>query len=253
MFELKHISHAAIPKALEKAVRYRLLNEPWEAESICLDVLATDPENQEALVTLLLALTDGLAGSPGVDLKRPTEILARLHDPYERHYYAGLIHERWAHALAAKRAPGHVSLSWIREAMREYEKAALVSPAGNEERLPPIFPARRKGRIRSDRRQDHRRSQPRRRNAAALTFASMDDFEDDDFEDDADDYDVEDDDEEPTVACPYCRREIHEDAQRCPYCEQYISAEDAPPARKPWWIIVGAIVCLILLLSWFFG
>ena len=49
----------------------------------------------------------------------------------------------------------------------------------------------------------------------------------DDFDDDYE-YDVDEDDEEPTVSCPYCRRQIHEDAQRCPYCEQYISAEDAP-------------------------
>lgn len=78
----------------------------------------------------------------------------------------------------------------------------------------------------------------------------MDDYDDDDFDDD---YDVEDDDQEPTVACPYCRREIHEDAQRCPYCEQYISAEDAPPAPKPWWIVAGVIVCLCLVLWWVFG
>lgn len=133
MFELKRLSPAAIPKALEKAVRYRLLNEPWEAESICLDVLLTDPENQEALVTLVLALTDGFNESPGVDVKRPTEVIERLSDPYARHYYAGLIHERWAHALAAKGVPGHVGLSWIREAMREYEKAADISPPGNED------------------------------------------------------------------------------------------------------------------------
>lgn len=135
MFELKHLSPAAIPRALEKAVRYRLLNEPWEAESICLDVLQTDPDNQEALVTLLLALTDGFAGSPGVDVKRPTEVLARLNDPYARHYYAGLIHERWAHALVTKAVPGHVAVSWIREAMAEYEKAAAASPAGNEDAI----------------------------------------------------------------------------------------------------------------------
>jgi hypothetical protein len=135
MFELKHLSHGAISKALEKAVRYRLLNEPWEAESICLDVLATDPENQAALVTLLLALTDGFAASPGVDLKRPTELIERLHDPYERHYYAGLIHERWAHGLSVKGVPAHVSLGWIREAMREYEKASAAGPAGNEDAI----------------------------------------------------------------------------------------------------------------------
>ena len=39
MFELERISIDAVPAALEKAERYRLLNEPLMAESICLDVL----------------------------------------------------------------------------------------------------------------------------------------------------------------------------------------------------------------------
>jgi hypothetical protein len=34
-FDLKPISIASIPRALEKAERYRLLNEPEQAESIC--------------------------------------------------------------------------------------------------------------------------------------------------------------------------------------------------------------------------
>ena len=118
MFELKRISQAAIPKALEKAVRYRLLNEPWEAESICLDVLLADPENQEALVTLLLAITDTFGETRGADKAEAEQIVGRLDDPYARHYYAGLVHERWAQALVAKGVPGHVCLSWIREAMR---------------------------------------------------------------------------------------------------------------------------------------
>ena len=75
---------------------------------------------------------------------------------------------------------------------------------------------------------------------------------DDDFEDDYEE-DFDDDDDEPTVACPYCQREIHEDSQRCPYCEHYISQEDAPAAKKPWWIIAGVIVCLVLLLGWMIG
>jgi hypothetical protein len=82
-----------------------------------------------------LALTDGFTTSPGVDVKRPTELLAELADAYSRHYYAGLIHERWAHALVAKGVPGHVALSWIREAMREYELAAAASPAGNDDAI----------------------------------------------------------------------------------------------------------------------
>ena len=45
MFQLKPLSREAVPAALEKAVRYRLLNEPEQAESSCLDVLLVDPKN----------------------------------------------------------------------------------------------------------------------------------------------------------------------------------------------------------------
>jgi hypothetical protein len=38
MFELKRISREAIPAALAKAERYRLINDPSSAESICLDI-----------------------------------------------------------------------------------------------------------------------------------------------------------------------------------------------------------------------
>ncbi len=78
----------------------------------------------------------------------------------------------------------------------------------------------------------------------------MDDFEDDDDDDYPDGVYRDGDDDEATVPCPYCKREIHEDAQRCPYCEHYISDEDAPPSRKPWWIIAGVIVCLYIVLRW---
>ena len=63
MFELKPLSADAIPAALEKAMRYRLLNEPAEAESISQDVLRTDPDNQQALVILLLALWAKIFGA----------------------------------------------------------------------------------------------------------------------------------------------------------------------------------------------
>ena len=58
MRELKPLSRDAVDAALAKAERYRFLNEPGEAESICLDILAVDAANQGALITLLLALTD---------------------------------------------------------------------------------------------------------------------------------------------------------------------------------------------------
>jgi hypothetical protein len=53
-----------------------------------------------------------------------------------------------------------------------------------------------------------------------------------------------------TIPCPYCRRAIHEDSQRCPYCENYLSAEDAPPGPKPWWFVIGVLVCLVIVFLW---
>ncbi len=61
-----------------------------------------------------------------------------------------------------------------------------------------------------------------------------------------------DDDDDYTIPCPWCKRPIHEDAEQCPYCEHYISEEDAPPKRKPWWIIVGVLICFYLIYHWMF-
>jgi hypothetical protein len=72
-------------------------------------------------------------------------------------------------------------------------------------------------------------------------------------DEDGDDADDSDDDDTETVPCPYCRREIAEDAERCPYCENYISAEDAPPARRPWWFIAGTVMCLVVIYFWIVG
>lgn len=62
--------------------------------------------------------------------------------------------------------------------------------------------------------------------------------------------DWNDDDDAETIPCRYCGRQIHEDSQRCPYCENYISEEDAPASRKPWWIIVGVLICLYAVYRW---
>jgi|SRR6516164_6487856 len=93
MIELKGLSDEAIPAALEKASRYRLLNEPAEAESICHDVLHIDPENQQALAVLLLALTDRFGKGYSVGTLQVEKVLSRLRDAYERAYYAGIICE----------------------------------------------------------------------------------------------------------------------------------------------------------------
>ena len=77
---------------------------------------------------------------------------------------------------------------------------------------------------------------------------------DDDFEGDEFDGDESDElDDEPTIPCPHCGAEIHEEAQRCPHCERYISEEDAPAARKPWWVVLGAILGLYAAYRWVVG
>ncbi|MDH4063632.1 MAG: hypothetical protein OEW19_04475 [Acidobacteriota bacterium] len=135
MFELKPLSPSAIPAALVKAERYRLLNEPEQAQSICEDVLAADPSNRQATVTLLLALTDRFPHHDGRLVARAQELVARLDSAYERAYYAGLIAERRARALLHRGGPG-ITLSagdWLREAMSWYERAEGVRPPDNDD------------------------------------------------------------------------------------------------------------------------
>src|SRR5262245_24277762 len=104
-FELKTLSTEAVPRALAKAERYRLLNEPGEAESICLDALRIDPDNQQALPTLLLALTDQFDDNPS-SIADAWDIVGRLRDDYERAYYSGIVFERRAKAQLRHAAPG---------------------------------------------------------------------------------------------------------------------------------------------------
>lgn len=132
MFDLERISKEAIPAALDKAQRYRLLNEPLQAESICLDILEIDPDNEKALVTLILSLSDQFAGGSPVNLKRAQELLPKLADEYERAYYAGILAERRATALIAQGGGrrGYVAYDLFREAMTCYEKARDLAPPG---------------------------------------------------------------------------------------------------------------------------
>src|SRR5260370_17216256 len=105
MFELKRLSGEGVPAGVERALGYRLLNEPAEAESICHDVLEIDPENQEALVMLLLAITDRLGKGYGVGVTESQQVLARLRDEYERAYYTGIVCERRGKSQLAQGSP----------------------------------------------------------------------------------------------------------------------------------------------------
>ena len=135
--ELKPISEASVEAALQKAERYRVINDPSSSESICLDVLTLDPENQHALVTLLLAITDQFAEAPAEGVRRAREVLPRLGDEYNRAYYGGIICERCAKAHLRQEAPGSGELAyhWLREAMSWYEKAEARRAPGNDEAI----------------------------------------------------------------------------------------------------------------------
>jgi hypothetical protein len=137
MFELKPLSANGIGPALDKAERYRLLDEPWEAQSICSDVLVVEPGNQRALVILILALTDQFRHEADVHIEEPRALLSRLVSPYERAYYGGILCERWAKALLARGSPGAgaIAYGWLHEAMQRFEQAETLRPPGNDDAI----------------------------------------------------------------------------------------------------------------------
>ena len=136
-FEPKPISREAVPAALDKAHRYRLLNEPSAAESICLDVLAVDPESQAALETIILALTDQFDHDTAAGVRRARQYVPRLGDEYRRHYFSGIVCERQAMATLRRSTLGTGAGAYtaFRDAMRWYESAEKLSPPGNDDAI----------------------------------------------------------------------------------------------------------------------
>lgn len=134
-FDLKRISSESIAEAFAKAERYRLLNEPSLAESICLDILAIAPTHQQALISLLLARTDQFASGAGAATAH--EVLARVQGDYERAYYAGIIWERLGHARLHQGGPGSAAVAYhdLRAAMEHYERAEALRPPGNDDAI----------------------------------------------------------------------------------------------------------------------
>jgi len=136
-FKLKPISKEAIPRAIEKAERYRLINEAWAAESICRDILDIDPVNQQVLVILVLALTDQVATGHATMMKAVHDTLPRITDSYQRAYYTGIASERrgQAHLLRGGMGSGGMAYDALKDAMAWYEKAEAIRPAGNDDAI----------------------------------------------------------------------------------------------------------------------
>jgi hypothetical protein len=136
-FELKRINADGIPHALEKAERYRLLNDPTQAESICRDILAVDPDNQDALRTLVLALTDQFtSGHAHAGGREARTFVNQLGDEYERAYYTGIVYEREARAFLGRAGViRSAAYDGFRQAMEWYDRAEDLRPPGNVDAL----------------------------------------------------------------------------------------------------------------------
>lgn len=135
MFELKPLSKNSVPNALNRAKHYRLLNEPWHAESICRDILTVEPEHQTALYYLILALTDQFGSEHKHLISESKEFCAQIQGEYERHYYRGIISERQGKAALKRDNPRvqYIAYEFYRAAMDHFEAAEKIRPADNED------------------------------------------------------------------------------------------------------------------------
>ncbi len=135
MDQFKPLAKIAIPAAIEKAKHYRFLNEPSAAESICRDILRVEPNHQEVLVILILAMCDqfgtGYKVAPGTVL----ENIERLENEYERIYYRGISYERRGMASLRSDSPGSgfMAYDYFKDAMECYEKAEKLAPDHNND------------------------------------------------------------------------------------------------------------------------
>jgi len=134
--ELKKITTKSIPHALKKAERYQLIEDPGQAESICLDILEVDPGNHEARIMLILALSDQLKYRMEAFPEAKT-LIADLEDPYERAYYTGVLRERRARVHYRSGATGSyfVAYEWFTRALQAYAEAEALRPEDNEDVL----------------------------------------------------------------------------------------------------------------------
>ncbi|MSR32845.1 MAG: hypothetical protein EXR99_15225 [Gemmataceae bacterium] len=137
MYELKPLNQKAIPLALMKGEHYRLLADPEAAESICHDILAVEPENQEALVLLLLSLTDQFDRECTQAFARALDIAKKLTNPYQRVYYQGLVYERRGRYQLSKEGPNSraIAFDYFHKGMAYYGVAEPLRPPQNDDAI----------------------------------------------------------------------------------------------------------------------
>jgi hypothetical protein len=136
MFTLKPISRDGVDGALAKAERYRLLNEPNEAESICRDILEVDPANRQAHVSLILALTDQIQQDASA-FSGAVSAISGLETAYDTAYYSGIAWERRAKAIhgAGAQGSGRYVYDWLVKALHLFEEAERLRPSGNDDAI----------------------------------------------------------------------------------------------------------------------
>ena len=135
MLQLKPLDRESIPKALVKAKHYRLLNEPWQAESICRDILKIDPNNQTAILYLILAISDQIGTHELHSIKEGKDLCKQLTNEYEQKYYRGIIEERTGKATLNRTSPRikYIAYEYYRKAMEFYEEADKIHPEVNQD------------------------------------------------------------------------------------------------------------------------
>jgi tetratricopeptide (TPR) repeat protein len=133
--QFKTISRNAVEEALSKVQHYRYLNQAEEAESICRDILAVDPENQMAWRQLGLAITDQFTGAASDRHREAEECFEKLTSEYERWYYLGILYERRAKAQIRAGQLAHSLITSFQNALHCFEEAEKVRPQGNDDAL----------------------------------------------------------------------------------------------------------------------
>ena len=102
MTELKLIAPKDVPQTIDMAAQCRLRGDDVVAESMCMDVLSQEPENQIALEVLLRIFADRIAVGDKSALADARHVLPKLGDPGTHAFCNALIYEAQARRLTSR-------------------------------------------------------------------------------------------------------------------------------------------------------